>query len=321
MPHVVVAGKMHPAGLARLDAAEGFTYDYVEAISEASYAPLIPQADALVIRTQPLTGATIAAATRLRLVSRHGVGYDFVDVAALDARGVALCIAGDVNSLSVAEHSMMLILACAKRVRRADIATRSGDWRWRDGLEAGEISGKRLLILGYGRSGRRLARMAAGFDMEIAAFDPFLHPWPPGPALQATQLDAALTEADFVAVHAPKSERPLLGAAEFARMKPGVVIVNAARGGIVDEAALAAALARGRVGAAGLDVFEHEPLAQGHPLAAFDNVILTPHIAGVTREAAERLALASVENVLNFFAGRLDPALLVKARPASDLRR
>ena len=158
------------AGREPIDAASAAGgQNYVEEISEPSYAPLIDKADALVIRTQPLTAATLAMAPRLKLVSRHGVGYDSVDVAALNARRIPLCIVGDVNSLSVAEHAMALILASAKRLLRADRAVRVGPWGWRNALEAGEISGRNLLILGYGRSGRHLARMAQGFAMPTRA--------------------------------------------------------------------------------------------------------------------------------------------------------
>src|SRR5208283_2892285 len=163
MPHLLIAGKLHPAGLALVNGNHGFTYDYVEEVSEAGYAPLIGKADAFVIRTQPLSSATIAKASRLKIVSRHGVGYDSVDVATLNKRRIPLCIVGDVNSLSVAKHAMMLMLACARQVIRADRAVRTGPWGWRNRLEAGEISGKGLLIIGYGRSGRHLARMAEGF--------------------------------------------------------------------------------------------------------------------------------------------------------------
>ena len=289
------------------------TYDYVEEVSEPSYAPLIGKADALVIRTQPLSSATIAEAARLKIVSRHGVGYDSVDVAALNRRKIPLCIVGDVNSLSVAEHAMMLILACAKQAIRADRSVRTGPWGWRNRLEAGEISGKRLLIVGYGRSGRHLARMAEGFDMNIRAFDPFLvaSGWPEGQAAPVASLAEALAWADVVSVHVPKSGRPILGAEEFAKLKPGAIVVNTARGGIVDETALATALTDGRIAAAGLDVFDDEPPAKDHPLLAFDQVVLSPHIAGLTQEAAERMAVASVQNVIDFFAGRLDPDLIV----------
>lgn len=313
MPHLLIAGKLHPAGLARLDRATGFTYDYVEEISEPSYAPLIGKAEGLVIRTQPLSAATIADASGLKIVSRHGVGYDAVDVAALNERKIPLCIVGDVNSLSVAEHAMMLILACAKQAIRADRSVRTGPWGWRNRLEAGEISGKRLLIIGYGRSGRHLARMAEGFGMDIRAFDPFLveSGWPDGTVQPAATLADGLAWADVVSVHTPKAGRPILGADEVARLKPGAIVVNTARGGVVDETALATALTDGRIAAAGLDVFDDEPPAKDNPLLAFDQVVLSPHIAGLTKEAAERMAVASVQNVFDFFAGRLDPDLIV----------
>ena len=313
MPHLLIAGKLHPAGLALLENDDGFTFDYVEEISEASYAPLIGKADALVIRTQPLSAATIARASLLKIVSRHGVGYDSVDVAALNNRRIPLCIVGDVNSLSVAEHAIMLILACAKQVIRADRAVRSGPWGWRNRLEAGEISGKRLLIIGYGRSGRHLARMADGFGMEVRAFDPLLveRGWPEESVKPVSALADGLAWADIVSVNVPKTGRPILAAEEFSCLKPGAIIINTARGGIVDEVALASALADGRVAAAGLDVFDDEPPAKDHPLLAFDQVVLTPHVAGLTQQAAERMAVSSVQNVINFFAGCIDADLIV----------
>ena len=146
MPHLLIAGKLHPAGLALLEGRDGLTYDLVQEVSEESYAPLIHRADALVIRTQPLSEATIAKASGLKLVSRHGVGSDAVDIVALNSRRITLCVTGDVNSQSVAEHAMMLILASAKRLVRADRSVREGRWGWRNALEAGEISGKNLLI-------------------------------------------------------------------------------------------------------------------------------------------------------------------------------
>ena len=313
MPHVLIAGKLHPAGLARIQDAEGYTFDYVEEVSEASYAPLIEKADALVIRTQPLTAATIAKASRLKLVSRHGVGFDSVDVAALNQNRIPLCIAGDTNSLSVAEHSMTLILACAKQALRADRSVRDGEWKWRDRGEATEISGKRLLIVGFGRAGAKLAVMAKGFDMDVRAFDPFLaqRGWPPGAVAPVATLAEGLGWADIVSLNVPKADKPLIGSQEIALLKPGSIIVNTARGGVVDEAALAQALTAGRVAAAGLDVFDDEPPAVNHPLLAFDQVILSPHIAGVTKQASERMAVTSVQNVIDFFAGRLDPSLIV----------
>jgi D-3-phosphoglycerate dehydrogenase / 2-oxoglutarate reductase len=313
MPHVLIAGKLHPAGLALLKAAPGVTLTHVEEISESSYQDHLADADAMVIRTQPLSAASIARAPRLQVVSRHGVGYDAVDVAALSARGIPLCIVGDVNSVSVAEHAMMLILACAKQLIRADRSVRHGHWGWRNRLEQDEIAGRHLLIIGYGRIGRHLATMARAFGMQVAAYDPFLaaQGWPAGDVAMVADLDTGLARADVVSVHIPKADGPVIGVAELAVMKPGAIIINTARGGIVDEAAVAAALHKGHIAAAGLDVFDAEPPAPDHPLLGFDQVILTPHTAGLTKVSAERMATASVQNVLDHFAGRLNPALIV----------
>lgn len=316
MPHLLVAGKLHPSGetlLRDLAGAGTITFDYVEEVSEPSYAPLIQRADALVIRTQPLTAGTIARAARLKIVSRHGVGYDSVDLPALDSRGIALTIVGDVNSVSVAEHAMMQLLAGAKRVLRGDRAVREpGRWGWRNRLEQQEISGKRLLILGYGRIGRHLARMADGFRMDVRAHDPFLEGagWPEG-NVRPVSLQEGLPWADCISVHIPRADRPAIGAAEIAAMKPGVILANTARGGVVDEAALSAALASGHVGAAGIDVFDDEPPTGHSPLFAHDNAVLSPHIAGLTAECGERMAIASIRNALDYLNGTIDPALVV----------
>ena len=313
MPHIVIGGQIHDSGIALLDAAEGFTHDHIREVSRESVLPRLAEADGLVLRTQPLTGADIQTATKLRIVSRHGVGYDAVDVAALSARGIALAIVDDVNSRSVAEQALMLMLAAAKQARVADTSVRGGGWHWRNQLAATELWRKRLVIIGYGRIGRRLAEMAAGLGMDVVAYDPFLNDsgWPAGPARPATDLRAALAEADVVSVHAPKGDRPLIGAAELAAMKPSAIVVNTSRGGAVVEAALAAALENNRLSGAGLDVFETEPPMEDNPLLGFDNVILSPHIAGLTAECGERMAVSCVRNVLDFFAGRIAPELVV----------
>lgn len=312
MPHLLIAGRLDEAGHALLRAAPDVTVDYVESTDPGAFVPFMPRAEGLVIRTQPLTAEIIAQAPLLRVVSRHGVGYDSVDVAALTARGVPLAVCGDVNSTAVAEHAMALILALAKELRPMDAAVRGGAWGRRGGYGGRELGGKRLLVVGYGRSGRKLARLGAAFGMEVAAFDPYLAEAAMAgePARRAADLGAALAEADVVSLHLPKADRPVLGAAEVARMKPGAILVNTARGGVADEAAVAAALAEGRLAGAGFDVFDPEP-PTSLPLAAAENAILTPHVAGLTPEGMARMAEGSVRNVLDFFAGRLDPGLVV----------
>jgi D-3-phosphoglycerate dehydrogenase len=313
MPHILVAGKLHPSGVALLKSAKGITFDYVEEVSEPSYASLIDKADGLVIRTQPLSAATVAKGLNLKIVSRHGVGYDAVHLPSLVDRGIVLAVVGDVNSVSVAEHSMMLILSTVKQTLRADRSVRSGHWAWRNLLQAQEVSGKNLLVIGYGRIGRHLARLAGAFDMKVRAFDPYLlqNGWPGGSVEPVSDLLEGLAWADAVSINVPRADRPLMGAREFAAMKPNAVLINTARGGIVEEAALVDAIATGKIAGAGLDVFEHEPPQTNSLLLALDNVLLTPHIAGLTMECAERMAVGSVQNVLDFFNGTIDPNLVV----------
>ena len=321
MPHILVAGKIHQAGLALLKSAPGVTSDYVEDVSTASYAPLIDRADGLIIRTQPLTATEIGRATRLRVVSRHGVGYDAVDVAALNARGIPLTIVGDVNSQSVAEQTLMLMLTLAKRTLRHDGATRSGDWSYRNNFDAFELSGKHLLLLGLGRIGRKVAALAKAFGMDAAAHDPFVD----DAAMRGLgimpvhDLDAAYATADILSVHIPLigKEAPV-GARELGLMKPTAIVINTARGGLIDETALAAALAEGRIAGAGLDVFVSEPPSREHPLLASGRTVVMPHTAGLTQESAMRMSLSSVQNVLDFFAGKLDPALVVNVSKLSQ---
>ena len=312
MPHVLIAGFLHPTGIAMLRQAPDVTFDYVEEISEASYQAYLPDAEGVVIRTQPMGEASIARAPALRIVSRHGVGYDAVDLPALNARNIPLCIVGDVNSGGVAEHAMLLILAVSHRLIAADRAVRSGDWGWRNGLQTHEVAGKRLLIIGFGRIGRQLAALARAFGMQVHAHDPFVpaDQWP-DLARREPDLARALTLADAVSLHLPRVDHAVLGAAELARMKPGAIVINTARGGLVDEVALARALREGKLGGAGIEVFAAEPPGTDHPLFGLDRAVLTPHNAALTVECAERMAIASVQNVLDFFAGNLDPALIV----------
>lgn len=314
MPHVLVAGKIHAAGLALLKAAPGVTFDYVEEVTTASYAPLIARADGLVIRTQPLTATEIDGAERLQIVSRHGVGYDAVDIAALNARGIPLAIVGDVNSQSVAEQTLMLMLALAKRTLAHDHAARSGNWGYRNSFDSSELSGKQLLLLGFGRIGRKVAALAKAFGMDVSAHDTMVGE----AAMRAAgvtpvhDLSTAYAMADVISVHIPLAGKDApIGAAELARMKPTALLINTARGGLIDETALAAALAEGRVAGAGLDVFVSEPPAAGHALLASGRTVVMPHTAGLSQESAMRMSVSSVENVLNFFAGALDATLVV----------
>jgi len=316
MPHILVAGKLHPAGIERLKSAKDVSFTLVDEISLESYLPHVGEADAVVLRTQPMTAAVIGAALKLKIVSRHGVGYDAVDVAALNARDIPLCIVGDVNSRAVAEHTLMLMLATARKAAQHDAAIRRGEWNVRNRFETVELDGKTLLLVGFGRIGRRVAELAGAFGMTVAAYDPFVKPdtMAKHGVRPAADLVKALGEADYVSLHMPGSTAgAVIFEEEIRAMKPGAILVNAARGGLVDETLLDKALREGALGGAGLDVLKTEPPDPGHPLLTNERVMLSPHSAGLTAECAARMAVASVQNVLDHFAGRLDPALVVNA--------
>lgn len=315
MPHVLVAGKIHPAGIELLRSAPGFTVELISPVSVDSYAPFLPQADALLIRTQPLTAVEIASARQLKIVSRHGVGYDSVDIAALSARHIPLAVVGDVNSRSVAEHTLALLLALAKRVCYFDRAIRAGDWNSRNTFSAVELAERTLFILGFGRIGREVARLAQAFRMKVVAWDPYVadSAFADLGVARVRDIDAGLQEADAVTVHLPRvGDRPLIGRAELALLKPGALIINTARGGIIDEDALAGALAANHLGGAALDVLKCEPADLASALLEQkERLILTPHSAGLTGEAAMRMSVSAAQNIIDYFNECLEPSLVV----------
>ena len=313
MPHLIIAGAIHESGIDLIETRKDFTYTYLSENDDLSYKRLIKDADALVIRTQPLSREDISRSQKLKVVSRHGVGYDAIDVDALTDRNIPLTIVGDVNSQSVAEHAMTLLLAAFKRLIKSDLAVRQGPWAYRNELESQEVNGKNLLILGYGRIGMRLAKMASSFGMNVSAFDPYISKkqWENDSVTMVDDFKRALSDADCISINMPKLEQPLIGKKEFDLMKAGVVIINTARGGIVNENDLFIALSNGRVGAAGLDVFDEEPPSGTNRFAALHQVILSPHVAGLSQESAKAMAIASVRNIINFFDSKLDMSLIV----------
>jgi len=274
-----------------------------------------PRADALVIRTAPLPAEHLARCPRLKVIGKHGVGIDNIPLAAATAAGIAVVNTPGANALAVAEGAVALMLAVVKRLRAGHELVAGGRFAERGPWRAGDLSGRTLGLVGGGRIAAEVARICGrGFDMKVLLFDPYA-----GAARAAAMgaencpnLDAMLAAADVISIHVPLTAetRGLIGADRLARMKPSAILINTARGGIVDEAALAAALAAGRLGGAGIDVFEEEPPAPDNPLFQLPNVVLSPHVAGITEDSARRLAIGAAEGVLDVLAGRKPEALL-----------
>ena len=315
MPHILLTGTIHQAGMDVLAARPDVTVEPIEDSADADFLGRLPAADALIIRTAVVPAAAVEAAERLRVVSRYGVGYDNVPVDTLTRRGIPLTVVGNVNAVTVAEHTMFMMLALAKRCAAHDRAVRTGNWAIRNNFAAVELAGRTLLILGFGRIGREVARRALAFDLTVLVYDPYV-----GAAAVAAaggrkieDWRTALGEADVVSLHLPRTPETegAIGAAELAAMRPGAFLINAARGGLVDEAALAAALRDKSIGGAGLDTFDAEPPSPDNPLLALDTVIVSPHCAGLTDECAARMGVAAARNALDGIDGRLDPALVV----------
>lgn len=320
---VVVAPRIHQSGLDLLESRPDIRYEVVEDVSEASLQRAFADADGVVIRAMPVPRSAFENAKRLKVVSRHGVGYNNVDIDYLTERGIPVALTVDANALSVAEQTMFFLLALAKNGLVYDRATRGNRFRIRDSLACVDISGKTLLIVGFGRIGRLVAERAIVFGMKVAVSDPMVAAETiiAAGCTPVAALADALPRADFLTVHVPlvKQTKGMIGAAELGLMRPSACVINTARGGIVDEKALIAALTTGRLRGAGLDVFEDEPPSADNPLLALDNVILSPHSAGLTVECAERMAIASVENVLAGLTGTLDPGIVANRQVVETL--
>jgi D-3-phosphoglycerate dehydrogenase / 2-oxoglutarate reductase len=247
------------------------------------------------------------AAKDMKVVTRIGVGYDAVDVAALSRRGIPLMVVGTANSPSVAEQALFMMLMLAKRALEMHALVRDGQWASRLGKLPFDLFGKTLLIVGFGRIGTRTARRCLAMEMNVLVYDPYKPAHEIGVAgcEAVSDLDAALPRADFVSIHCPKTSETvgMFNAARLRRMKPSAYLVNTARGGIVDEAALYDALSSGRLAGAGLDVFQTEPPPVPSPLFELPNVIIAPHVAGVTREAVDRMSAQTARNILSALDG------------------
>lgn len=315
MPHVICPLPIHPDAMALLHAAPDVTVEVLPDIAPATLRARLPAADALIVRTIPVGRPELAICPNLRIVARHGVGYDLIDVPALTERGIALTITPEANAVSVAEHAMLLMLACARRLRAYDANVRSLTWGPRAELPTFDLAGRTVLVVGFGRIGSRVARLCAAFGLRVLVRDPYL---PKGTIRGAgfepvDDAAEAAASADIVTLHCPANAetRGTVSAGFIARMKPGAVLVNTARGTIVDQAALERALRAGHLAAAGIDVFEEEPVTTAIPILDAPNLIMTPHVAASTEQGLRRMGMDAAASVLACFGNCLDPDSVV----------
>jgi len=306
---------------------EGLEVDVVPTLEPAELARRIAPYAGLVVRSaSKITAEVIAAAPGLEVIGRAGVGLDNVDVEAATRRGIVCMNTPGGNTIAAAEHTLALLLGMARKLPQAHAYLKGGKWE-RERFLGAEVYGKTLGIIGLGRIGSEVARRAQGFQMTVIAYDPYLtEEVAQRLGVELVELDALFRRADFITVHIPltKETRGLIGAAELAKMKDGVRLVNCARGGIVDETALAAAVQAGKVAGAALDVFEREP-PWGSPVLELEPVVVTPHLGASTEEAQTSVAIAVAQQVADLLvrgivrnavnAPSVDPELLKELAP------
>ncbi|MBI2094144.1 MAG: phosphoglycerate dehydrogenase [Candidatus Omnitrophica bacterium] len=304
---VLVADQLSEDGVKLLQSEPGLQVDIKSGLSSQQLAEIIAPYEGLIVRSATKVPAeVIQRADHLKVIGRAGVGLDNVDAEAATKRGIIVMNVPAGNTISTAEHTVSMILALARRIPQAYASLRSGKWE-RSKFVGTELFGKTLGIIGLGKIGTEVAKRAQSFGMRVIAFDPFLSTERAQQLeIQLTDLKQVYAEADIITVHTPLTAetRHMIGAKEMASMKPGVRLVNCARGGIIDEEALRAAILSGKVAGAAIDVFEQEPPPKDHALFSLDQVIATPHLGASTEEAQLNVAIEVARQVADALLGR-----------------
>jgi D-3-phosphoglycerate dehydrogenase len=322
-PRILICDELAPAAM-EVFRRRGLEPEVRTGLKEEALCEAVREADALVVRSATkVTRRVLDAATRLRVVGRAGIGVDNVDLDAATERGVVVMNTPRGNITTTAELAVALLMAIARHIPRADRAVRGGQWKVK-GLLGTEITGKTLGVVGLGRIGRLVAERGRGLGMKVVASDPYLGSsgQSPVPGVELADLETLLERADFVTIHVPlnDSTRNLISWNELARLKPGARLIQASRGGVVDEEAVLDALNTGRLAGAAFDVFVQEPVPKDHPLLARDDVIVTPHLGASSEEAQLRVAVDIAEQISAFLIeGVAENAVNAPCLPAEAL--
>ena len=315
MKNLLIVQAFHTDGVGRLLAHPGIRTTVIEDMAPAALASAVVDAKIIAVRNQPLTKELLDHATNLLCVAKHGVGVDKIDIDYLTSRSIPCLNTPGANAGSVAEQAITLMLAVAKKLRINDLAVRNGHFAIRETRNTTCISGKKILICGFGFIGRTVARMCKGFEMDVHFYDPFLSQEAVTDikATKAEDFLSVLPEMDIISLHLPLTEqtRNMINAKALSLMKPEAILVSAARGGVVNEADLYTALKEGRIAGAGLDVFADEPTPVTNPLLSLDCVVTSPHNAALSKEGAIRMGVETAQNIIDFVEGHIDPTRVV----------
>ena len=312
---ILVVQGLHEQGLQMLKNRTDIEFNVLMSDDENEILEAAKDVNGITVRTAKISSRIIEAANKLQVVSRHGVGYDSIDLVSLNNKKIPLTIAAHSNMISVSEQAMFFLLALSKNVFYYDDFTRKGDWTNRWDVKAWDLAQKNILVIGFGRIGSNFVKRALAFDMNVYVYDPYVEKEKVkiSGAIPVDNISENLQKMDAVTLHCPKNDETtdLFTKQEFDLMKKSSFIINCARGGILNEEDLYEALTNKKIAGAGLDVFDVEPTSSSNPLFKLNNVILSPHIAGVTVESTIRMATETVQNVLDVLDDKINQSVVV----------
>ena len=315
--NILIIQPIHEEGIKLLENNPNYNYEIIEEIKLEDIKNKIQNCDGLSIRTAKLPGEIIDLGKKLKVISRHGVGYDNVDLAAIKKNKITLTITATANAVAVAEHVMFMLLNICKRKSMYDDAVKNGKFNDRNKLpKTIELWGKNILIAGFGRIGQALIKRCLGFEMNVFIYDPFINEEKIKSlgGIKVDNLENSLSKIDMISLHLPLTNetKNLIDINLIKKMKKNCIIINAARGGIINEIDLDRALNENLIFGAGLDVFDIEPPKEDNPLLKNDKVFLSPHTAAFTEECMKRMGKETIQNIIDFFDEKLEKSKIVK---------
>ena len=317
MYKIAIIEKIHEDGLKLLDLNTNYEYEIITDVSEENLIKKLPAFDACTLRVSKLNENILKHCPKLKVISRHGVGYDNVDLNYIKRKKITLLITATANAIAVAEHVIYMMLSISKSINQYDSEVRSGNFKKNSSnIETFELFNKEILILGFGRIGKSLIKRCLGFDMKVKVFDPFVSKdliESLGGA-KIENLDEGLKTCDYLSLHVPLSEKTkdMIDYSKLSIMKKNAIIINTSRGGVINEIDLDRAINENIIFGAGLDVFDKEPVDMNNPILKNKKVLLSPHSATFTNECKSRMSLETTKNIIDFFENKIDKAMIVK---------
>ena len=317
MKKIAVIEKIHNDGLELLKKTQGYEYELITNVSEDNLIKKLPEFDACTLRVLKLNKNILKHCSKLKVISRHGVGYDNVDIDYIKKNNISLLITATANAVAVAEHVIYMMMSISKSINQYDNEVRSGNFKKNAAkIETLELYNKEILILGFGRIGKSLIKRCLGFDMKVKIFDPFVseNVIKKFGGTKVEILENGLKTCDYLSLHVPLTEKTknILNYSKLKIMKNSAIIINTSRGGIINEIDLNKAINEKIIFGAGLDVFEKEPVNIKNPLLKNKKVLLSPHSATFTNECKSRMSIETIKNIIDFFENKIDKSMIVK---------